>query len=199
MPAVGDRTTVTTPEDWSAAGLTRATARLELDLRRQAGLRRHAVGRLGGARHPRPHRPRHQGDLPSLHHDGRAGRQRAARPLWRRAHRPPIPGAARSRCSLAPGEDRIAGQDQRRGRRDRRLRRHGGAGGLRAFRRHGDLFRAGGMVAAPHGPALRLALQGGGRRRCLPHRLGAARADHASAPTPAPIPSSRRCRLSPPT
>ena len=111
-------------------------------------------------------------------------------PMAARSRRP-IPGAARSRRRwrrAQPGSpDKTAGG----GRRDRGLRRHGGAGRLRARRRHGDLFRAGRMVVPPDDPALRLSLQGGGRRRCLPHRLGAARADHAALRAPAPIPSSR--------
>ena len=80
--------------------------------------------------------------------------------------------------SLAPGEDGLARQDERCRRRGRRLRRHGGAGGFRRQRRHGDLFRAGRMVAPPHGPALCLSLPGGRRRRCLPDWVGAARPHH---------------------
>ena len=134
--------------------------------------------------------PRH---LLPVHPDGRAGGQRAARPLFgRRPASRPIPGAGgspalRRRASRAPST-----RPRRRRRRSRRssARRSRPTSPIAGDR--STYTRPGRMGLPPDGPALRASLRGRRRGRRLPDRLGDARADARCASSAASYPVRQR-------
>jgi hypothetical protein len=94
-PKVEQAAKATIPFDWRVNGVDRAGRGRGLPVGGGPGLWRHAGRPRGAAGHRRAEAARAEGDALSVHADGRAGRQRAARSVRRRGRRP-IPGAAGS-------------------------------------------------------------------------------------------------------
>jgi hypothetical protein len=148
--------------------------------RRRPGLWRHAGRPRGAAGHRRAEAARTEGDALSVRADGRAGRQYAARPVWRRGPG----GLSVARPDHLPSRRRAPGlarQDRRRLGPGLGLLRRGDGGPVRRGRRPADLWRSGRRLGpAADAAALRKAGPAGRRGGRLHPGLGAARPDHGA-------------------
>ncbi len=144
---------------------------------RAAGLWRHAVGRQRDRAHPAPEGARPRGRALSVHHDGRAGRQRPARSLDGRRRATGLSLARAPHLPPGPGPAGIAGRRRRRRGTGSGLLRPCPAAAFHPFGRRHLLPGAAAVVPAPADPALCPSRGGGGRRPRLRHRLGAREPD----------------------
>ena len=178
-PKVDSATKVTSGATWSASGLTRASAET-VSLVEGRPAYGGSPSDLSVVRAIQAEGARAEGDAGAFHPDGYRGGQRAARSLHGSGGAGAYPWRGRITCDPAPGE---VGSPDKTAAASADVASFLGVaepGDFSVERQRRFVFRAGRVELSAHGASPRASCGACRRRRRVPDRLGAARADDAS-------------------